>query len=678
MARLLMLMAIACAWSGRSHAEVRLPPIFSDHMVLAGDETTAIWGKAEPGEAVTISIGDRQAVVQADATGAWLTRLALTGLGAGPFELTVTGQNTVRIRDVLIGEVWLASGQSNMQFAMRGDKDAADELAKPANPLIRHFKIELSASLDPLEECRGEWVIADPEHLPDFTAVGYYFAQRLQAEMSVPIGLINASWGGTAIESWISPDALRAEPEYAPAIEERLQAARAYPKLIEEYRVEFARWLEESGRGDRRLEEPSVYAGDEIAVEAWQPIMLPLSRQAEAPGVPGALWFRRRVEIGERQAGKQGILVLGDISGFEEVYWNGRLVGATRPEELPGSPYARQIVIPADLVGSGAATLAIRVFNPSASPSLVGRVLKLGALSLAGEWLTRQEYAIPELVVRAAPRPPAALSHPQGLPGAIFNGMIHPIVPFSIRGVIWYQGESNATRAWRYRTLFPMLIENWRRHWNTPSMPFYYCQLANYGPKLPEPAESNWAELREAQGLALSLPHTGQAVLIDIGEAGNIHPWNKQAAGERLARIALAKSYGRELAWSGPTWSSRAVEDGKMRIGFEHTDGGLVAHAIPATHDVYIQAGRRAPLLRNSPTSQLEGFAICGVDQKWVWAEAEIDGDSVLVWSDKVAEPVAVRYGWADNPTVNLYNGSGLPASPFRTDSFTLRTFGLR
>ena len=252
--------------------------------------------------------------------------------------------------------------------------------------------------------------------------------------------------------------------------------------------------------------------------------------------------------------------------------------------------------------------------------------------------------------------------------------MINPLVPYAISGAIWYQGESNAGRAWQHRTAFPLLITDWRSHWKQGDFPFYFCQLANYLPKKDLPGDSAWAELRDAQSQTLSLPETGQAVLIDIGEEKDIHPRNKKDVGERLALIALANDYGKEIPFSGPVFKSARIAGGKILLTFTSTAGRLVAKTLPATSDLRTVAHETAPLVRNSPGSELEGFALCGEDRKWVWADAKIDGDSVVVWSDQVPAPIAVRYAWSDNPTANLYNAAGLPASPFRTDDFPATT----
>lgn len=368
------------------------------------------------------------------------------------------------------------------------------------------------------------------------------------------------------------------------------------------------------------------------------------------------------------------MLVLGEIDGFEEVYWNGELIGSLTPDTFPGAPHARRYDIPARLVKDGANVLAIRVFSPATPGGLTSRVFKVGTLTLMGEWLTRVEYAFDDPIPTAPPVPPPAPRREAGVASSLFNGMIHPILPLTIKGVVWYQGEGNASRAWQYRSTFQRLIQDWREKWDNENLPFYFCQLANYGKKDAEPGDGNWAELRDAQSLALKLPETGQAVLIDLGEGEAIHPVRKKEVGERLAQIALAETYGKAVPFSGPVLKSFTVEANKIRLRFDHTDGGLVARPLPENHDLFIMDGRKAPLIRNAPGGELEGFAICGKEGKWFWAQAEIDGNDVLIWSDQVPGPVAVRYAWADNPTANLYNGAGLPASPFRTDDFPLKT----
>lgn len=484
-------------------AEVRMPAILSDHLVLKRGADTPVWGKAAPDEAIVVTLGEATARTVTGADGRWRVTLDLTGSPAGPLVLTVEGKNRIAINDVLIGEVWLASGQSNMAFRLKAATDAEKEIAGSANFQLRQFEVARAEEANPAEDCKGVWVVAGPETVGAFSAVAYFFAKRLQGELQIPVGIINASVGGTPCEAWTSPEAIQADP-HLKAARERALAALAAPPLQDE----------QKGEAKRRK--------------------IPRRAQTE--------------------------------------------------------------------------------------------------------------------------------------PGCLFNGMISPLLPCALSGVIWYQGEANAKRAWQYRSAIPRMIQDWRNQWQRPDLPFYFCQLPNHYPKRAEPTNSLWAELREAQSLALRLPHTGQAVLIDLGEAGDLHPPGKQGPGNRLAAIALANVYGRKITFSGPVYQAMKIEAGKIRLAFAHADDGLVAQPLPNTYNVKTKAGQTAPLVRNSPDSELEGFAICGSDHQWVWAEAKIDGESVLVWSDKISDPVAVRYAWADNPTCNLANGAGLPAAPFRTD----------
>jgi sialate O-acetylesterase len=323
--------------------------------------------------------------------------------------------------------------------------------------------------------------------------------------------------------------------------------------------------------------------------------------------------------------------------------------------------------------------LAVRIFNPSAGAGIEpGKARFQGNhFMLTGEWLGKAEFALPPLSDAAKsalpPRPPTPIE-PLNVASYLFNGMINPVIPYAIQGAIWYQGEGNWLRGHQYRTAFPALIKDWRAKWDRGDFPFYFCQIANLGVHSPRPEESAFAEVREAQSMTLSLPKTGQAILIDIGEEGNIHPADKVSVGDRLARIALAGTYGKSVPFSGPVFEAMAVEGNKVRLRFKHTDGGLVAKPLPAAYQPVSTDPKTVPLVRNSPAGELEGFAVCGLDRKWAWATAKIEGDAVIAWNDAVPEPVAVRYAWAQNPFCNLYNGEGLPAAPFRTDDFPIRS----
>lgn len=486
-------------------ADVRLPAVISDNVVLQRGAKVPIWGWAEPGEQVTVGVSwhTMQWSVRADEQGKWRFEMTPPEAG-GPYEMTIRGKNTVTISNILVGEVWVGSGQSNMQWTVRHSANAEQEIAAANYPNIRLFTVERKVADQPQSDCVGNWESCSPETVGDFSAVAYFFGRELHKELSVPIGLIHTSWGGTPAEAWTSREVLEAEPDAGPILQRYDDAVAKYPQAKKEYEEKLAEWKE--------------------AVQ-----------EAKAEG--------------------------------------------KNPPRRPGAP-----------------------FGPG---------------------------------------------HPHS-PAGLYNAMIAPLIPYGIAGAIWYQGESNAGRAYQYRKLFPAMIANWRRDWGRGNFPFLFVQLANFMATKPEPGDSEWAELREAQLLTLALPNTGMAVIIDIGEANDIHPKNKQDVGKRLAFWALAQTYGRKLVYSGPLYKSMQVEGSRVTLHFDHVGSGLVA----------------------SGGEPLKGFAIAGADRKFVWADAKIDGDTVVVSSDQVAEPAAVRYAWADNPVCNLYNKEGLPASPFRTDDW--------
>ncbi len=664
----LLLAISSAAW-----ADVKLPAIISDHMVLEKAAKVPIGGKADPGEAVKVTLNGQTAKATADADGNWKTVLDLKDSAPGPFEMVVEGKNKLVVADVVVGEVWVASGQSNMEWVVKNTIDSEKEIAGSANPLLRQFLVKKNPTSTALDDTEGSWVLAAPETSGGFTAVGYFFGKKLQNELKVPVGLIHTSWGGTPSEAWTSVEAIDSVPELK-ASRERLWAATAeYPEKKKAFIERFAAWLKENAREDKPVADAAAFAGVEVSTDGWVPVKIP--GPVAASGLPksGAVWLRRDVNIPSKPLANLQLNL--PIDGYDSVYWNGNLLKQTTYLDALGAGNVRKYGkydIPIGEIREGKNVLAIRIYDPVGTAKIPNEP-KAGSISLAGDWLGKAEYEFPALdpkKLAAAPQVPANPPGPQNVASFLYNGMIHPIVPYAISGAIWYQGESNAGRAYQYRTAFPLMITDWRKQWNQGDFPFYFCQLANFMAKKPEPGDSNWAELREAQSMTLKLPNTGQAVLIDIGESTDIHPRNKKDVGDRLALIALAKDYGKSIPYSGPVYDSMKVEKNKAILTFKHTDGGLSAKPLPATFDVKSQTKETAPLIRNSPSSQLEGFAICGEDKKWFWADATIEGNTVVVSSDKVASPVAVRYAWSDNPTCNLYNGAGLPASPFRTDDF--------
>ncbi len=662
-------------------ADLKLPAIISDHMVLEKAAKVPIWGKADPGEEVTVSLNGVAATTKADEAGKWLALLNLKDSAPGPFEMTVAGKNKLTLSDVVVGEVWVASGQSNMQFILKNALGGETEMAHTANPLLRQFAVNLNATSERVDDVQGKWVTASPETAGNFTAVGYFFAKMIQKELSVPVGLIFTSVGGTPSEAWTSAEALDTVPDFKATREMLWAAVKDAPDQKKAFVGAMGAWTKKNGREDKPCPDVAAYAGSDVSPAGWVAVKLP--GEVTALGLPqaGAVWLRKEINVPSAPTEKFPLSL--PIDGFDSVYWNGKLLKQTTIEDFEGLGSVRRkgpFDIPSEEVKVGKNILAIRLYEPI-SPAIftakygVPRAGSGGSKSLAGEWLAKTEYefpAIPAEKTAAAPHPPANPPPTFSMASFLFNGMVRPIIPYAIRGVIWYQGEANTSRAFQYRIAFPLLITDWRKQWNQGDFPFYFCQLPNYNTKASMPGEGGWGELREAQSMALDLPNTGQAVTIDVGETGNLHPRNKKDVGERLALIALAKDYGKPIPFSGPVYDSMKIDSGKAILSFLHTEGGLAAKLLPETDLVNSLTNETAPLVRNNPNSQLDGFAICGEDRKWVWADAKIDGNNVIVWSNEVPSPVAVRYAWANNPTCNLSNGSGLPASPFRTDDFPL------
>lgn len=636
---------------------LRLPAIFGDHMVLQSNVPVPIWGWAAPGEEVAVIVkGKLHRVTKASPDGRWMVKLPPQPPG-GPYELIVRTRNeTVRFIDVLFGEVWICSGQSNMEWPVQWARNAQQEIATANFPQIRFFIVEKAVALEPQSDCKGRWVVCSPETIGGFSAVGYFFGREIHKQLKVPVGLIGTYWGGTPAESWTDLEELESDPDLRVILDRFPRTERELKRLQDKYEREMKEWrkkalLTDPGNKGERL----GWASPEFNDSDWAVMDLPRNWESVSAemNIDGAAWFRKVVTIPEDWAGKDLLLSLGVIDDYDVVYFNGEKVGSTGQDDPNSWTVQRRYIVPGRLVKAGPNLIAIRVFDVWGYGGFRGtpdqmRLSPVGeskvSISLAGEWKFKVEFARPAREVPKQPQPPVN----NWTPTALFNAMVAPLIPYAIRGVIWYQGESNVGRAYQYRKLFPALIKSWRRNWGQGDFPFLFVQLANYLERKPEPTESAWAELREAQLLTLkTVPKTGMAVAIDIGEANDIHPRNKQDVGKRLALTALAVAYGKKIVYSGPIYRSMRIEGNKIRLFFDHVGSGLVAKG-----------------------GELKGFAIAGKDRKFVWANAKIEGNTVVVWSEQVPEPVAVRYGWADNPDCNLYNKEGLPASPFRTDDF--------
>ncbi|MEI7731683.1 MAG: sialate O-acetylesterase [Verrucomicrobiota bacterium] len=647
-------------------AEVTLPALISNHAVLQRSDHTRVWGKAAPGEKVTVSLGGVRAQATTGADGKWQVILDLSKVAEGPFELTVEGVNRVVVSDVLIGELWVCSGQSNMAFGLARAGEAAQEIPQSANPKLRQFRVANSASATPEDNCKGAWIAARPDTAKEFTAVGYFFGKRLQATIQQPVGLILAAWSGTSAMSWLPPEALASVPEWQSKLASVKKRVDDYPLLKEQYLPAYRQWETQFQRNDHPAE-PAAYAAPGVPLGDWKKVTLPATLPAAGLPDSGAVWFRKQVNIPPGSL-ENAMIQLGAVRDFNALYLNGKKFDETTVESLKGG-FDVRYALPKGALHEGENTVAIRLFTPTeraAMPSTLFIGVGTARVLLNGEWLAKVEFALPALTAEARKALPMIPPNPgtHSVPGRIFNGMIHPLLAATIQGVIWYQGEQDTGQPALYWKMFEGIIRGWRTGWGR-ELPFYFCQLPNYSAKKDLPENSLWAQLREAQAKGLTLPHTGQAVLIDLGEE-DVHPIYKQEAGERLARLALARTYQQTVVDSGPVFQAMKIEGDKVRLTFGGTAGGLVAKPLPAQYQPTSMSPALQPLVRHSPDGELEGFALCGADKNWKWATARIEGETVVLWSPAVPQPVAVRYAWANNPTCNLYNGAGLPAAPFQ------------
>lgn len=629
-----------------TYAEVRLPQVFGSHMVLQRRKPVPVWGWADAGEKVTVTLGTQTKTAKADAQGRWRVTLDAQEAG-GPYQLTVRGKkNIVLLDDVLLGEVWVCSGQSNMEWRLAQANNAPAEIRAANFPQIRQFLVKKAISLTPKTDLEGTWSVCSPETAPNFTAVGYFFARELNGELNVPIGLVNTSWGGTHSETWTSREAMQSDPELRTAL---AKLPTDFESMRQSGQARIAALLQEQQGGQLpSFAEERTWAGANFDDQSWKKMRA--SGDWEWKGLPvfdGVVWFRREVVLPENADLRGATLRLGAVDDIDSTYVNGQLIGATN-----GRALVRSYLLSEGVLKPGRNVIAVRVEDRGGVGGMLGEGegLKLVGdkldVPLAGEWSYRIAKAFPSSYEPG----------PNTYGTLLFNAMINPLIPYALRGVIWYQGESNAGRAHQYRRTFPLLIQDWRQHWSQASgqaddFPFLFVQLASFNSAGGNSQRgSTWGELREAQTMALALPNTGMAVTSDIGDPNDIHPRNKQDVGKRLAAEALRIAYGQNRVSAGPLFQEMKIEGNTVRLSFKNTGSGLLAK------DKY---------------GYLKGFEVAGSDQKFHYAKAEIRGDQVVVQCDSVAAPVAVRYGWADdNSEVNLYNREGFPACPFRTDTW--------
>ena len=630
---------------------LRLPALFGDNMVIQRDTRVPVWGWAGPGTKVSVVINGKSADGVTNSRGKWRVELPAMPAG-GPSELTVTaGREKRTFANVMLGEVWVASGQSNMDMSVAQSANAKQETAGADDPRIRLFKVPRLVANTPEEDTvGGKWVECTSATVGGFSAVAYFFGRDISGRLNVPVGLIQTSWGGTPAESWTSEEGLAAQGAFRARVA-KLDHTRLDPTNTKrKYQQAVAKWGQVLDGQDAGSVPGNQWSSPDHDDSEWQRVSVPGAwEDSGLPAFDGVVWFRTTFDVPAALQGKNLTLNLGPIDDADITWVNGTRVGATDNYAAP-----RHYEVPASLLKPGRNTIAVRVLDTGGAGGFTGKAADVclqttGAaettpIPLAGKWAYKVGVDLKNM-----PPLPQMPGSPYRLAG-LFNGMVAPLIPYAIRGVIWYQGEANAATAYRYRTVFPAMIRDWRSHWAQGDFPFLFVQLANFMEAKPEPADSEWAELREAQLMTLSVPRTGMATAIDIGEAKDIHPRNKQEVGRRLALAARAIAYGEQLVHSGPIYraGSLKIEGGNARVSFDHAGGGLEARG----------------------GGPLKWFAIAGADRRFVWADARIDGDSVVVSSPNVASPVAVRYDWSSNPDGNLANKEGLPASPFRTDNW--------
>ena len=626
---------------------MKLAGIFSDHAVFQRGITIPVWGWTEPLVLVSATLGPVSARTRSGADGRFLLRLPALPAG-GSHELTVaSGDEAVTLRDILIGEVWIASGQSNMQWEM-GLCDDPEAIAAAKQSRIRMITIPRNARVGRQSDVDAAWLVASPETATNFSAVGYHFAHKLHGALDVPVGIISTNWGGTFIEAWTSREALLGNPA-TKAWTERYEATLFAPEFWDNPALDPANFYN-ADPGNVGLAQG--WAGVDFPDQAWETMELPRSWQCAGHNISGVFWFRLAVDVPADWVGHDLELKIGAVDKTDITYFNGEHVGSTGSGFDVGVWNLLRIYsVAGDLVKPGRNIIAVRAYSFAYAGGLIGPKGEMTlsrsdgkgtAIPLAGAWRYRVEH---DFGFVQPPPPPMGPGCPNS-PYILHDNMIHPLLPYAVGGAIWYQGESNVAQAGSYRDMLTTMIRDWRRSWGQGDFPFLIVQLANYMQSSAYQENSGWARLREAQFQALAEPATGMAVTIDIGDALDIHPTNKRDVGRRLAQWALVKCFGLEGVPGGPLYTGMSIEGDCIRLRFDHVGNGLVSRdGGPLSH-----------------------FVIAGLDKRFHAAEAVIEGRTILVRSADVPEPVAARYAWADNPEgCNLFNQDGYPASPFRT-----------
>jgi len=649
----LALLIVSLWGCNKGPTELSMLPLFSDNMVLQQKKEIPIWGVAPAGTKVSVSFRKQHVEAKSDELGKWVVRLKPEKAGTDE-TLTIKCKNLKKeFKNVAVGEVWLASGQSNMEVPLVNNWGIVNNDKQEASNAnysdIRLITINRNATFSPVDTISSAgWKPCTPETVKDFSATAYFYGRELYNELNVPIGLIQSAWGGTVAEAWTSAESLELLEDFTDVVHK----INGLPKTAEEqmsvFEADDLQMHLEMAKSDQGIAgKDTIFAKRELSDAGWSTMSLPgLWESTELGAFDGSVWFRKHFDVPSEFSGKEMMLNIAPSDDFDEAWVNGKKVGQSG---FWGAP--RHYKVPAGVVRTVGNVVTVRVSDFQGAGGFNGKPEDFSITcsdwtqNLSGDWLIFPGYNA--LNIKTQPLKPGEPNNPT----ALFNGMIAPLVPYAIQGVIWYQGESNTGKAWQYRNLFSALIQDWRAKWGY-EFPFYFVQLANHMPRNTKPVDDMWAELREAQSLALKLPNTGMAVAIDIGEADDIHPGNKQDVGKRLALWALNKTYQKDIPFSGPLFKSYETYNGKVIIDFDNTYGGLLT----------------------SNGGKVTGFSMAGFDQKFYWANARIDGNSIIVSCDSVPDPHSVRYAWSSNPECNLINSANLPASPFRTDDWELIT----
>ena len=620
-------------------------PVFGDNMVLQRGKPDTIWGWSDPGDTVRVQIGETSATGVAGADHRWQVQIQPPAPG-GPYTVTITGHQSVALHNVLVGDVWLCGGQSNMGLPLRFVQNGEAEVKVANDPEISFFSVEGHAAYHPTYFVDGSWKIVSPATADWVSAVGYYFARKVQQEMHVPIGLMVDAVGGTPAESWTSAAALRPLKDFDVPLAE---LARLTAEGAPEYGNYVMHWYDQYDIGQK-----GNWAAPDFDDSDWKTVPIPGGfSELGVPDAPAVAWFRKEIVLPDPLPEGRSLLFLGSIERMDTAYINGTEVGASAWVENP-----RVYFIKGGVLKPGKNTIAIRVLKTKTVGGFLGKPeemrLLLGdktSIPLAGAWKGK-------LSVDARPpqQLPIAYENWPVMPSVLYEGMLAPVAPLSIAGAIWYQGEQNSERGYEYRRVLPAMIADWRKLFGQGDFPFYIVGLPAFKHRSATPIDDAWAETRESQELAAAaVSNTCLAVTIDTGDPDNIHAKDKAPVGDRLARCALAKYYGKAIVYAGPALESVERLPDSIRLHFAHTDGGLVVKG-----------------------DKLEEFSIAGEDHKWYWANARIDGDAIVVSSPLVPSPKEVRYAWQSNPAATLFNGAGLPAAPFRTDTWPGITEGVR